>query len=193
VNVNDLALLNSEMLFMISLFRSAPELMVQYAHYHRDRRNIATHLVGIPLIVLSIGMLLSHVHLNIDQYSITFAALLWVVSTLWYLTRGSLLLGLATSLVNGALIALAHTPEAATGWGLNAIYDASWFPGLVVFVIGWIIQFVGHIYEGRKPAFVDDVVGLLVGPMFVVGEVLMMAGMLRGMHSLIEAQAGATR
>ena len=162
---------------MISLFRSAPELMVQYAHYHRDRRNIATHLVGIPLIVLSIGMLLSHINLNIDQYSITFAALLWVVSTMWYLTRGSLLLGLATSLVNGALIALAHTPEATTGWGLNAIYDGAWFPGLAVFVIGWIIQFVGHIFEGRKPAFVDDVVGLLVGPMFVVGEVLMMAGM----------------
>jgi uncharacterized membrane protein YGL010W len=40
---------------------------------------------------------------------------------------------------------------------------------------------------------VDDVVGLLVGPMFVVGEVLMMAGMLRSMHHLIEAQAGATR
>jgi hypothetical protein len=29
--------------------------------------------------------------------------------------------------------------------------------------------------------------------MFVVGEVLMMAGMLRGMLSLIESQAGATR
>jgi uncharacterized membrane protein YGL010W len=100
---------------------------------------------------------------------------------------------MATSVVNGALIALAHTPDAATGWGLSAVYDASWFPGLAVFVIGWIIQFVGHIFEGRKPAFVDDVVGLLVGPMFVVGEVLMMAGMLRGMHSLIEAQAGATR
>ena len=85
------------------------------------------------------------------------------------------------------------TPEAAAGWGLNLIIDAAWFPGLLVFVIGWIIQFVGHIYEGRKPAFVDDVVGLLVGPMFVVGEVLMMAGMLRSMHSLIEAQAGATR
>jgi uncharacterized membrane protein YGL010W len=64
---------------------------------------------------------------------------------------------------------------------------------LAVFVIGWIIQFVGHIFEGRKPAFVDDVVGLLVGPMFVVGEVLMMAGMLRSMHGLIESQAGATR
>jgi uncharacterized membrane protein YGL010W len=178
---------------MISLFRSASELMVQYAHYHRDRRNIATHLVGIPLIVLSIGMLLALVSMDIAGQPVTLAALLWLFSTLWYLTRGNLLLGLATSAVNGALIALAHTPEAAAGWGLNLIWEVAWFPGLAVFVIGWIIQFVGHIYEGRKPAFVDDVVGLLVGPMFVVGEVLMMAGMLRNMHSLIEAQAGATR
>ena len=178
---------------MISLFRSAPELMVQYAHYHRDKRNIVTHLVGIPLIVLSIGMLLSLVSWSIAGYAVSLAALLWVLSTLWYLTRGNLLLGVATSLVNGVLIALAHTPEAATGWGLSALYDAAWFPGLAVFVIGWIIQFVGHIFEGRKPAFVDDVVGLMVGPMFVVGEALMMAGMLRSMHSLIEAQAGATR
>jgi uncharacterized membrane protein YGL010W len=178
---------------MISLFRAAPELMVQYAHYHRDRRNIATHLVGIPLIVLAIGMLMSLVSLDIAGQPVTLAALLWGFSTWWYLTRGNLLLGLATSMVNGALIFLAHTPEAARGWGLSALFDAAWFPGLVVFVVGWIIQFVGHIYEGRKPAFVDDVVGLLVGPMFVVGEVLMMAGMLRSMHSLIEAQAGETR
>jgi uncharacterized membrane protein YGL010W len=178
---------------MINLFRSAPELMVQYAHYHRDRRNIVTHLVGIPLIVLSIGMLLSLVSWDIAGHAVSLAALLWVLSTLWYLTRGNLLLGVATSVVNGALIALAHTPEAATGWGMNVLYEAAWFPGLVVFVVGWIIQFVGHIFEGRKPAFVDDVVGLLVGPMFVVGEALMMAGMLRSMHSLIEAQAGATR
>jgi uncharacterized membrane protein YGL010W len=178
---------------MISLFRSASELMVQYAHYHRDRRNILTHLVGIPLIVLSMGMLLSLISFDIAGNTVTLAGLLWVLSTAWYLTRGNWLLGLATSMVNGALIALAHTPDAATGWGLTGLYDASWFPGLVVFVLGWAIQFVGHIFEGRKPAFVDDVVGLLVGPMFVVGELLMMAGMLRSMHSLIEAQAGATR
>jgi uncharacterized membrane protein YGL010W len=178
---------------MISLFRSAPELMVQYAHYHRDRRNIVTHLVGIPLIVLSIGMLLSLASFEIAGHTVTLASLLWVLSTPWYLSRGNLLLGLATSLVNGGLIALAQTPEAATGWGLTALYDAVWFPGLTVFVIGWIIQFVGHIFEGRKPAFVDDVVGLLVGPMFVVGEVLMMAGLLRGIHTQIETEAGAIR
>jgi uncharacterized membrane protein YGL010W len=26
-----------------------------------------------------------------------------------------------------------------------------------------VIQFIGHWYEGRKPAFVDDLIGLLVG------------------------------
>jgi uncharacterized membrane protein YGL010W len=170
---------------MISLFRSAPELMVQYAHYHRDRRATSSPRLrrAFPLIVLPIGMLLSLVTVDIAGSSVTLAGVLWALSTAWYLTRGNLLLGLATSLVNGALIALAHTPDASAGWGLNVLFDAAWFPGLAVFVIGWAIQFVGHIFEGRKPAFVDDAVGLLVGPMFVVGEVLMMAGMLRSMHS----------
>ena len=85
---------------MISLFRSAPELMVQYAHYHRDRRNIVTHLVGIPLIVLSIGMLLSLVSLDIGGMSITFAGFLWALSAAWPLSPGHLLFGLAPSLVN---------------------------------------------------------------------------------------------
>ena len=38
---------------------AATELMVQYAAYHRDRRNIATHFVGIPLIVFAVGALLA--------------------------------------------------------------------------------------------------------------------------------------
>ncbi len=42
--------------------------------------------------------------------------------------------------------------------------------GIGMFVVGWAIQFVGHHYEGRKPAFVDDVTGLIVGPLFVVVE-----------------------
>jgi uncharacterized membrane protein YGL010W len=70
---------------------------------------------------------------------------------------------------------------------------AVWQAGLGLFFIGWLIQFIGHYFEGKKPAFVDDVVGLLVGPMFVVGEVLMWAGLLQRMHRDIERQAGPTR
>ncbi|WP_396442091.1 DUF962 domain-containing protein [Limnohabitans sp.] len=173
----------------MTLFRPATLLMVQYAHYHRDRRNIATHLVGIPLISLSIGVLLLSPAWSVAGQTLTLAWAMWALTSLWYLSRGDLLLGLATSVVNGALIAAAHeVPPLAQALGL-----AVWQAGLGLFLIGWVLQFIGHYFEGRKPAFVDDLVGLLVGPMFVVGEVLMSAGLLQRMRMDIERQAGATR
>mgnify|MGYP000402673936 FL=1 len=173
----------------MTLFRPATALMVQYAHYHRDRRNIATHLVGIPLIFLSIGVLLLGPAWVVAGQTLTLAWAMWALTSLWYLSRGDLLLGVATSVVNGVLIATAHeVPPLAQALGL-----AVWQAGLALFFIGWLIQFIGHYFEGRKPAFVDDMVGLLVGPMFVVGEVLMWAGLLQRMHMDIERQAGETR
>jgi uncharacterized membrane protein YGL010W len=165
---------------MASLFRPALELMAQYAAYHRDERNIATHFVGIPMIVFAIGVLLDRVPLF---GFITAAWLVWGLGTAWYLTRGSLVLGLATSVVTGALIALAH-PLAASG-------TASWLAwGIGAFAVGWVFQFIGHYYEGKKPAFLDDIAGLLVGPMFVVGEWLFALGWGKEMLAEIERRVG---
>jgi uncharacterized membrane protein YGL010W len=164
-----------------SPFRPALDLMAQYAMYHRDKRNIVTHFVGIPLIVFAIGILLA----RFSAFGITLAWFVWALSTVWYLTRGNLVLGVATSVVNALLIALAH-PFAA----MLLVHWLSW--GVGAFVLGWIIQFVGHYYEGRKPAFVDDVIGLLVGPMFVVGEWLFMLGWGQDMLAEIERRAGPT-
>jgi uncharacterized membrane protein YGL010W len=121
--------------------------------------------------------------------TLTLAWAMWALTSLWYLSRGAVLLGVATSVVNGVLIALAHeVPPLAQALGL-----AVWQAGLGLFFIGWVLQFIGHYFEGRKPAFVDDLVGLLVGPMFVVGEVLMSARLLQQMRMDIERQAGVTR
>jgi uncharacterized membrane protein YGL010W len=170
---------------MASPFRSGTELMVQYASYHRDRRNIATHFFGIPLIVLAIGIFLARAHVDVDQFHLTAAWVAWAAATVWYLTRGTLLLGLATSVVNAALMALAHPfADGSTGAWLVC--------GFLSFVTGWVLQFVGHYYEGRKPAFVDDLVGLLVGPMFVVGEALFAAGLCRSLAEEIERRTGPT-
>lgn len=172
----------------MNLFRSATYLMVQYAHYHRDRRNIATHLVGIPLIVTSIGILLLGPTWLVAGQTVTLAWAMWALTSFWYLSRGSLLLGVATSVVNGALIGFAHTvPDLVPALGLTV-----WQAGLGLFFIGWVFQFIGHNFEGKKPAFVDDLVGLLVGPMFVVGEVLMSVGLLQRMRMDIERQTGLT-
>ena len=44
---------------MASPFRPAPTLLAQYAEYHRDRRNIATHFIGVPMIMFGSLVLLS--------------------------------------------------------------------------------------------------------------------------------------
>jgi uncharacterized membrane protein YGL010W len=170
---------------MTSPFRPANELMVQYAAYHRDQRNIATHFFGIPLIVFAIGVFLARVQFEVAGVHSSAAWVMWALSTAWYLTRGNVVLGLAVSLASAALIALAH-PFAAGGTG-------AWLAcGLLAFVTGWVLQFVGHYYEGRKPAFVDDLVGLLVGPMFVTGEALFAAGLCRPLAEEIERRTGPT-
>jgi uncharacterized membrane protein YGL010W len=169
-----------------SPFRPAIDLMSQYAEYHRDRRNIATHFFGIPLIVLSLGVLLARPQFAVSGQGLTPAAVVFVLSTLWYLTRGHLVLGVAVSAVNGLLLLVGHQLAAASG-------TASWLAwGIGIFVLGWTLQFIGHYYEGRKPAFVDDLVGLLVGPMFVVGEWLFLLGWCRPMLEEIERRVGPT-
>ena len=164
---------------------AAHELMINYAGFHRDRRNIATHFFGIPLIVFAVGALLARPSVEVGGWPFTPAALVWALSTLWYLTRGNLALGLATSLVNLLLI-LAALP-------LGQLDTAVWLAwGLGLFFVGWLLQFIGHYYEGRKPAFVDDLRGLLVGPMFMVGEALFALGWDKPLAAEIEARVGPT-
>ena len=165
--------------------RSATDLLVQYAAYHRDRRNITSHLVGVPMIVFAVGVLLARPAFPVGSMALTPAWIAFLLAAAWYLTRGNLVLGTAVSVAVGFLILLAH--GVATG-GI-AVWLA-WGVGL--FVVGWLIQFVGHYYEGRKPAFVDDLTGLLVGPMFVVAEWLFALGARKPMLEEIERRVGPT-
>jgi uncharacterized membrane protein YGL010W len=170
---------------MASPFRPAVNLLQQYAEYHRDRRNILTHFIGVPMIVFAVGVLLAGVHFVLGGVDVTLAWLVFAVVVLWYLSRGHLGIGAATSLGVGLLMLLAHRVPGSTtaqwlGWGLGS------------FVLGWVIQFIGHYYEGRKPAFIDDLVGLLVAPMFVVLEMLAPLGLFKGLMAEIERHAGPT-
>jgi uncharacterized membrane protein YGL010W len=38
---------------------------------------------------------------------------------------------------------------------------------VVMWVVAWAVQFYGHYVEGAKPSFGDDLVFLLIGPLFV--------------------------
>jgi uncharacterized membrane protein YGL010W len=165
--------------------RNATELLAQYAEYHRDRRNIATHFVGIPMIVFAVCVLLARPAFTLGGFTLSPAWIVFALSALWWITRGQFVLGALLSLVTLGMLVVAQ-PLAA---GSTALWLA-WGAG--GFVLGWVIQFIGHHYEGRKPAFVDDLVGLLVGPMFVLAEALFALGWGQALKREIERRAGPT-
>jgi len=154
--------------------------LVTYARYHRDPRNIATHAVGIPLIVFGIAVLLARLQLpgGIGGHMVLYAA-----GAIWYVRQGLTVVTVATLLAVGAITALAHPFGAAP----LSVWLAA---GLGCFVVGWVFQFVGHHWEGRKPAFFDDLRGLFAGPMFVVAEAWFALGGGQALRERIEREAG---
>jgi len=165
--------------------RATTELLSQYAACHRDRRNIISHFVGVPLIVFAVGVLLARPAFALGGLALSPAWVAFGFAAAWYLTRGDLALGVAVSACTALLMLLAHkvadgSVAAWLGWGVGG------------FVVGWVIQFMGHWYEGRKPAFVDDMAGLLVGPMFVTAEAMFMLGWNKPLQAEIERRAGPT-
>ncbi|MFP8777025.1 DUF962 domain-containing protein [Hydrogenophaga sp. RWCD_12] len=162
----------------------ATRQLIEYARYHRDPRNIATHFVGIPLIAFGIAAMLARIPLGAAAALLPGAHwLVWALTGVWYLRQGRWSLTVPTMAVLAALVALAQTLGDAptTVW-------LTW--GLGSFVVGWVFQAVGHVWEGRKPAFFDDLRGLLVGPMFVLAEILMALGLQPGLRESIDAAAG---
>lgn len=157
--------------------------LVQYALYHRDPRNIHTHFIGVPMIMLGVVVLLSRPAWWVGGALPATPALLAALAACVFYARLDARYAGAMALVLAAMLAAGHwLAGQATPLWLGA--------GMGLFALGWAIQFVGHHYEGRKPAFVDDVVGLLVGPLFVMAELGFALGLRMEVRRAIDDQAG---
>mgnify|MGYP000078271376 FL=1 len=167
------------------LLQPAEDLMVQFARRHRDRRNIATHMVGVPLVIFGCGVLLAHGQLSASATAPNLAWLSWCAAMMWVVSRGHLLLGLAVGAITGALFALAQLAALdslvrSLGWGLGFV------------LAGVALQWLGHRYEGRRPAWSGQLHSPLVAPMFVSAELLFALGLAQPLRSAIERRAGPT-
>ena len=159
------------------------EHLANYAAYHRDSRNVATHFIGIPMIVLAVTTLLGRPAMPLGEGPayLTPAMVVYALSCLFYL-RLSAGFGIAMAIVLALFVYAGARLAALPTWAWLAA-------GVGLFVAGWVIQFVGHYYEGRKPAFVDDLVGLLVGPLFLVAETAFACGLATDTRDAMMARA----
>ena len=163
--------------------KSLVDQLGQYAVYHRDSRNIASHLIGIPLIVVAVATLLARPALGVaGALSVSPAMLLAAAAAVFYL-RLDIRFGILMTL----LLALSVWAGKLLAMQTTGVWLAC---GLGLFFIGWVIQFIGHYFEGSKPAFVDDVIGLAVGPLFIVAELAFFLGLRDSVRRAIEERAG---
>jgi len=144
------------------------QLLSQYAAYHLDHKNILTHFVGIPLIVFSILCLTARAGFVLSGMELTLALGLIVVTSLYYFSLDRIFAFIML------IVLVAAYPLALK---IAHLEFAAWLSlSIGIFVVGWVFQFIGHFYEKKKPAFMDDVVGLAVGPLFVLAEMVFMLG-----------------
>ncbi|MGQ0545954.1 MAG: Mpo1 family 2-hydroxy fatty acid dioxygenase [Betaproteobacteria bacterium] len=161
--------------------KTLEDQMAFYAAYHQDGRNKASHFIGVPMIVLSLFIPLAWIRVDIAGVPLT-AAMVFAGAVLVYYFILDVPLALAMLAVNAVLIWAGHQIAA-----LGAAQGWAWFA--VLFAGGWIIQLVGHVFEGRKPALADNLFQIFVAPIFLAAEVFFALGYKPGLHRAVHERA----
>ena len=134
--------------------RKVDQLLAHYGESHRNPTNEVIHFVAIPIIMLSLLGLLYSIH--------PWAAWAFMAASLVYYARLSLVFLLAMGVCTAAML------------GLLMAMGRKVLPLSVAFFVGaWIMQFIGHKIEGKKPSFFEDLQYLWVGPIFVLSKLFL--------------------
>jgi uncharacterized membrane protein YGL010W len=138
--------------------------MASYGAYHNDETNKAIHSLFVPLIVWStMGLLALPGAVDVGGLRVTLAHVATVAALAYYL-RVDYAYGVALAVLFTVLLTTSLQVMQSAGSLALPFFGA-------VFVLSWAAQIVGHIFfEGRRPAFVDNVLQVFTAPMFVMAE-----------------------
>lgn len=131
--------------------RRINQLLVHYGESHQNPRNELIHFIAIPLIMLSLVGMLFALH--------PFVAYGFVAASMVYYARLSGVFFISMLLWSALTVAVVF----AMGPRVLSL-------SVVIFVGAWILQFIGHKIEGKKPSFFEDIQYLWVGPLFVLSK-----------------------
>lgn len=137
--------------------RQIEKLLEHYGESHQNKTNVLIHGIAVPSIFfVSVGLIYCiPVPDFIAVYDITFAHILTFPMLMYYFKLSGPI-GAAMTLLSLAVFGGINLLEAS---GISVL----WF-SVVLFVVMWILQFIGHKIEGKKPSFFEDLRFLLVGP-----------------------------
>lgn len=148
--------------------RKIHQLLEEYGESHQNGTNKAIHWICVPIIFFSIVGLLTAIKIRgfaawlpneLSDYG-TVAALIAFPVLLYYLR-------LSSNMFFGMLIWMILCLWGNV-WIEKNIQMDLWLFSLILFVVAWIGQFIGHKIEGAKPSFFKDLQFLLIGPAWLM-------------------------
>ncbi|CAM3043860.1 transmembrane protein [Legionella steigerwaltii] len=150
-----------------------------YAAYHQNVQTRYTHMAGVPIIILSVMILLGFVKIIMPGVFATNLACLGTLIALIYYFRLNWQLALALTPIMLILLLIANwfSQDGPTTLGVWSF--------VVLFIVGWGLQFYGHYLEGKKPAFMDNLSQALIAPLYLVAELFFMAGLMQSLKAQI--------
>ena len=152
------------------------EWINEYGLYHKNKTNKIIHWICVPIIMLSLFGLLELIPYksNMDftfntleswtnfKFDINILTIFIILTILFYLR---LSITLSVGMISFSIFLIYILKQ------LNNVYYISEYKllfYLLLFIIAWIGQFVGHKIEGKKPAFFKDLQFLLIGPLWLL-------------------------
>jgi uncharacterized membrane protein YGL010W len=134
--------------------RRIDQLLAHYGESHQHPVNERIHFVAIPLIMLTLIGLMFEIHPAV--------AYVFLTASMFYYLRLSLVFSMVMAVWTLIMLVLVH-----------AMGEHRLVICVLVFMGAWVLQFIGHKLEGKKPSFFEDVQYLWVGPLFVLRPLLL--------------------
>ena len=135
-----------------------------YQAYHQDPRNRLFHFLGVPTVTFSILIPMGLIRLSTLHSQFTVASLFVLGTLLYYFSLDRMIAALVSVFILPLLVAANYVASPSfsnTGWVFG-----------VSFVLGWIFQLIGHYFEGRRPALLDNFGQIFSAPLFLMAELL---------------------
>ncbi len=134
------------------------QLLDEYSQSHRNKTNKQIHYICVPAIFWAISAMLWVVTI---PYFLNLAIVMVVLLTVYYLSK-DFIIAIEMLVFSGFCLGLNYF-LLKTGVALFVV-------AVVVFVVAWVFQFIGHKIEGKKPSFFKDLQFLLIGPAWIVQQ-----------------------
>ena len=144
--------------------RQIDVLLDEYGDSHQNAANKFIHWVCVPVIVWTVVALLWAIPFPFDMGSgivpLNWAVVALILAQIYYF-RLSRRLGLGLLVYNLLMLWITAWIEEVSPWPL-------WQVAVAIFILAWVGQFIGHIFEGKRPSFFKDLQFLLIGPAWLM-------------------------